>query len=580
MQQKETNNCKTLQKAVCGGGRFSRPRILATFTLVFFTILFAGCSGNGSNGTPQIANTEITLEQYQQERDYEKILALADSLESNGVMTDVQANYWRGESQLIKGDRPEALRFFQMALNGDIQHRENYHAYYMAASAASDMLLSWRNDAQGALEKAMPAVKTMEARGHTGEPDYSDMLYTIGLSQLLLNMFDEGGKTLTRAMDIFDRLAENDTIGNVAYNRIVMLINIVIPYLGKSHFEEADYWLNRSKKALEQYAALPIADSQRVDRSRGRILIYSAEINERLGHSEKAAKAYEEAMNTDFGKTTDGRIDATAYLQAAGRWDEAADIFQPLDSIMHAWHIRPTLGTLSGLMLAKYRSNVGAGRRDSAAAISAQICDFLDSAVVWERKSKAAELATIYQLKEEQLARQQAEADAYILRIITIAVVIALIAVMAFAVYVFHQRRVTAEKNKALVLLIDNSMKTSTAATGVKKTTDPSLFERFTALVHEKQLFRDVNIDRDAVCQQLDIERHALNQLLNDYAGGLSLPAYLNNLRLDAAYDMLHNQTDKSIADIASAVGFTPQNLRLQFKKRYGLTPSEYRQCI
>ena len=29
---------------------------------------------------------------------------------------------------------------------------------------------------------------------------------------------------------------------------------------------------------------------------------------------------------------------------------------------------------------------------------------------------------------------------------------------------------------------------------------------------------------------------------------------------------------------IAAAVGFTPQNLRLQFKKRYGLTPAEYRQ--
>ena len=233
-------------------------------------------------------------------------------------------------------------------------------------------------------------------------------------------------------------------------------------------------------------------------------------------------------------------------------------------------------------MLAKYRSNVGAGRRDSAAAVSAQICDALDSAVVWERESKAAELATIYQLKEEQLGRQQAEADAHIFRIVTLAVVIALIAVLAFAVYFFYQRRLTAEKNKALVLLIDNSMnqKTSTEAVETKKTTDSSLFERFTALVHEQQLFRDVNIDRDAVCQQLDIERHTLNQLLNDYAGGLSLPAYLNNVRLDAAYDMLHNQADKSITDIANAVGFTPQNLRLQFKKRYGLTPSEYRQCI
>ena len=552
------------------------------FAFIISIVLFAGCSGKEENGTPQITDTEIALEQYQAERDDEKILALADSLESGGIMTDVQANYWRGESNLIKGDYPEALHYFQTALNGNIERRENYHAYYMAASAVSDMLLNWRHDAQGALETAMPAVKTMEARGHTGEPDYSDMLYTIGLCQINLNMYDDGRKTLTRAMDIFDRLADQDTIGNVAYNRIVSLINIVIPYLGKSHFEEADYWLNRSKKALEHYAALPIANPQRVDRSRGRILIYSAEINERLGYSQEAAKDYEEAMNTDFGKTTDGRIDATGYLQAAGRWDEAADIFQPLDSIMHAWHIRPKLGTLAGLMLAKYRSNVGAGRRDSAAAVSAQICDALDSAVVWERESKAAELATIYQLKEEQLGRQQAEADAHIFRIVTLAVVIALIAVLAFAVYFFYQRRLTLEKNKALVLLIDNSMnqKTSTEAVETKKTTDSSLFERFTALVHEQQLFRDVNIDRDAVCQQLDIERHTLNQLLNDYAGGLSLPAYLNNVRLDAAYDMLHNQADKSITDIANAVGFTPQNLRLQFKKRYGLTPSEYRQCI
>lgn len=66
--------------------------------------------------------------------------------------------------------------------------------------------------------------------------------------------------------------------------------------------------------------------------------------------------------------------------------------------------------------------------------------------------------------------------------------------------------------------------------------------------------------------------------MLNDHAGGLSLPAYLNTVRLDAAYDLLHNQPDESIADIAAAVGFTPQNLRLQFKKRYGLTPTEYRQ--
>ena len=544
--------------------------------LLFFAAVFMGCTDNGLRDKAQVTDFEIALEQYQQERDDEKILALVDSLEAQGDMTDVQASYWRGNACYMKKDRAEAIRYFRKALDGDILRRENQHTYYMAAGALTDLLMNWRHDYQGALETAMPAVAAMEARGHTDEEDYSSMLHDIGLCQLRLNMFDEGGKTLTRAMDFIDRQAEQDTIGTVAYNRVVMLINIAIPYLDKSLFEEADNWLKRSEQALAYYAAMPKADPERVDRSKGRILTLSAEVSQRLGRSQEAAKAYEEARKTNFGQTTDGQIDATGYLLAAGRWAEAADIFQPLDSIMNDWGIKPTtLSSLSSLMLAKYRSYVGAGRRDSAAAVSARICEALDSAVIKERESKAAELATVYQLKEEQLGRQQAETDARIFRLATLAVVIALVAALAFAIYFFYQRRQTAEKNKALVKFID-SIKAVPVDT--KKSTNPTLFERFTALVHEEQLFRNASLDRDAVCQRLDIERHTLNQLLNDYAGGLSLPAYLNSVRLDVAYDMLRNQPEKSVADIASAVGFTPQNLRLQFKKRYGLTPTEYRQ--
>ena len=104
------------------------------------------------------------------------------------------------------------------------------------------------------------------------------------------------------------------------------------------------------------------------------------------------------------------------------------------------------------------------------------------------------------------------------------------------------------------------------------------LFQRFTSLIQDEQLYCDVTLDRDTVCQRLAIDRHTLNQLLNTYADGLSLPAYINNVRLDKAYKLLRDEPEKSIADIAAAVGFTPQNLRLQFKKRYGITPTEYRQ--
>lgn len=70
------------------------------------------------------------------------------------------------------------------------------------------------------------------------------------------------------------------------------------------------------------------------------------------------------------------------------------------------------------------------------------------------QRDQLNELATVYHLQEEQLARQQAEADARFFRWITAAIVIALIIALAFAVYFFYKRRETLRKNRALYELI------------------------------------------------------------------------------------------------------------------------------
>ena len=62
------------------------------------------------------------------------------------------------------------------------------------------------------------------------------------------------------------------------------------------------------------------------------------------------------------------------------------------------------------------------------------------------------------------------------------------------------------------------------------------------------------------------------------YADGLSFPQYINAIRLEKALHLLRENPDQTIAVIAKAVGFTPSNLREQFKQKYGMTPQEYRQ--
>ena len=89
-----------------------------------------------------------------------------------------------------------------------------------------------------------------------------------------------------------------------------------------------------------------------------------------------------------------------------------------------------------------------------------------------------------------------------------------------------------------------------------------------------------MGLQRQDICDRFNISRHSLNDLLAEHTGGLSFPQYVNIIRLDEALRQLRDEPAKTISAIASEVGFTPANLREQFKRKYGITPAEYRQNL
>jgi AraC-like DNA-binding protein len=310
-----------------------------------------------------------------------------------------------------------------------------------------------------------------------------------------------------------------------------------------------------------------------------------------------ARLAEAEVMRTQWSRSLDcDRMMTAAYphLGEFERFDEAMARLDAVndDTINVNYLISLELRSLAAEMR---------GRTEEALHYLQRAIVVNDSLDYLNQRDQINELATVYHLQEEQLARQQAESDAHFFRLLTVAIIVVLVLAILFAVYFFYKRRETIEKNKALVKMIDEMYKptlnisqeeelletSTTDDSGEQSSQSPlpgetggesQLFRRFITLVHDEQLYRDVALDRDTVCQRLDIDRHVLNQMLNTYAEGLSLPAYINNVRLDVAYELLRDDPEKNIADIATSVGFTPQNLRLQFKRRYGITPTEYRQ--
>ena len=109
---------------------------------------------------------------------------------------------------------------------------------------------------------------------------------------------------------------------------------------------------------------------------------------------------------------------------------------------------------------------------------------------------------------------------------------------------------------------------------------DRDLFEQIDGSIRKEKLYTKVLLQRQDIVERFGINRHALNGLLSAYADGQSFTAYINNLRLEDALHLLQSKPKLSISQIAETVGFTPQNLRKQFKRRYGMTPTEYQQNL
>ncbi len=66
---------------------------------------------------------------------------------------------------------------------------------------------------------------------------------------------------------------------------------------------------------------------------------------------------------------------------------------------------------------------------------------------------------------------------------------------------------------------------------------DKELFKTIDSVVRKERLYANVNLMRGDVMNRFGICRHHLNDLLNQYAGGLSFPQYINNIRFEEAHE-------------------------------------------
>ena len=75
------------------------------------------------------------------------------------------------------------------------------------------------------------------------------------------------------------------------------------------------------------------------------------------------------------------------------------------------------------------------------------------------------------------------------------------------------------------------------------------LFKRIDSVIRNERLYSNVDLMREDVMRRFGISRHRLNDLLNQHAGGLSFPQYINDIRVKEAYELITHHPEMSITE-------------------------------
>ena len=406
-------------------------------------MLMTACSNGPTK--EQSENAKRVIEMAHKQRDYDKLLALADSLEKNGNLSHAEAYYWRGYAS----DRLKMYRmaefYWKTALEAceESTTPEDLKIYAMTASRISN-LLSVRGNYDGTLKMGVPAANRLEELKCDTTSDYVNLLIYIGCCQSATNGGSDAEDGFNRAYQKHKENIENNHTESAYKNAIAGLINIAYFCNYTKDYQKAMKWIGHFGEMINEYEQRPDADKKYIDKQIARFNIYKAIALEGQGKKEEAAAAFEDFKATEFSKTPEGKIQGNDYLAAAERWEEAVDNYHSLNELLDTQEKSMTLDDIHDLLLKKYEANLQAGRRDSAARVSMQVCDSLNNALALAKKLDAAEQATIVENVENVTEQHAMEARMKQMWLFGALILLFL----GFVVYVYYQRHADRQLKK------------------------------------------------------------------------------------------------------------------------------------
>ena len=422
-----------------------KKTVLCILTAALVLVAASCAKKQPARNATETARADSLMEVAHLAHDNDRILVLADSLEATGDFSRIKADYWRGYSYYSRWNQHKCQEYWYEALALEARDREDLAFQGRSANRLSDVLVN-KGDFEAALRVALPAIKWMQEEDMTVCRDYAFLHVSVGCCELNNHHLELAESYFKTADDLFLLLVEdNGEDGGATHednlkSAVAGYTTIARHYLEENRFAQVLKWVERLEYVMEDYKRQPETTAASIDRRETLGLIFKASALEGLGRTEEAADVYALALQNPFCSSPQGKVESAKYLMLAKRWDEASDNFRQLTGVASIVGAGLTLDNIQHYILPKFRANFNARRDEEALATGIKICDALDSAIVWSRNDKAAELATIYHTQEIRQEYMQQKADNDRLRFI-LAVVAIVLLLIGFTIFSIFRRR-------------------------------------------------------------------------------------------------------------------------------------------
>ena len=521
---------------------------------------------------------------------FDYFLAVTDSLAEAGELSPIRADGYRGVAYFQLGQTDKCVEVLRRVVAIDNPPAEDFWEYIHAGTNLVIMLTTNR-DYDNAMRTALRLIDKLKDVDSPRRAIEMQTLYLcLGDTQMMLERLDDARKSYDEAYQWVLRTPNDSTCRPIAAS-IETLENISFSQLNH-HLDEAGVWVDRMDSLVTLYEKEPKVIEKEVKTLRALVFLHRARFLQMRGQTKEAAYNYDQYARSDYGQGLEGRINGCDYLMAARRYGEAADIYTNLDQFIKEWGYDYDLETIRQNLLPKFRANYLSGRQDSALRVAMQIAEVYDTALVRQKRSESAELATIYDThgKERKILEQRAENR--LVTAISIAIAILALLILAFAVYVFHQWRNTKKRNRILVEQINEALEYKkkfkkeqvaepVAVSDMTTLSDEQLFLCLRDLIENEKLFLKPDFGRQTLIDHTGLSKERIGAAFAQGSDSVSLPAYVRELRLDYAVRLMNDQPDIAVEMVSQSSGFTnADTFTRNFRAKYGMTPTTYKQTL